>query len=713
MSSDSNEWIGSVLCDGRYEVLNKLGEGGMSIVYLARDKRLATDVVVKVPRRAIQEDPQFSGRFQREVRSLVTLSHPHICKVLDVGELAGRPFAVMQFLGHGDVDARRTNDAMGEFEPMKAEDVLSWIGKIAEALDFVHKRGFVHRDVKPSNIMFDENDHPYLADFGVVKVIADEHSSMMQSGATGTGMVVGTPDYMAPELIMGNECDGRTDQYALAVTVFELLAGRPPFHGASGAVMVQQTTKQPPKVSDLNDSLPEQVNDVLNKALSKEPDARYKTCAEFANALAEAVAPQTTQPTAENQRSSASTVAVKKGGATEIQKSPAASKTGLFAGIGVVALLLLVAAGIAGFAFFGPDDSINDDGVVVTDSDEEDGVESPSAIADRFAVVELSTAGVRAVVVPVKDESPTILDRRFRSLNLGEIGDASQTSFLIERTISAMKEHLEWLAEDPQLVPRKNVFVAIKSDVAEGDGLSDLIAQIKDEFSLPVQQISLTDEVTLLIEGVVPSAKLNTSAVVDVGGDAIRCGYRIVGSGALVTSNEVVLTPVPGPLTFYREAQKKSLAEGVTLPESSKELRLEKVVLPLRARIRAGLRNRQEIFLSGDIAWALVTLLHPELADRPEVDLPYQEMEQFREQLLTQGDDIFSPSATLSEQAQQDIARIRDTFSVDELISGADVLIGVSLAFRLNEEGRTIHFSRRGSRAWLIGFALDKANPKS
>src|SRR4029077_14850122 len=143
----------------------------------------------------------------------------HIVKVSDVGEWEGTPFAVMQFLPGGSLEDRRPIGPGGHPFPCEPSEVLRWLAEVAEALDYVHAQGYVHRDVKPGNILFDANGHAFLSDFGVAKVLASAADTRASHTAmTGAGMVLGTPEYMAPELIMGEPFDGRVDQYALAVT---------------------------------------------------------------------------------------------------------------------------------------------------------------------------------------------------------------------------------------------------------------------------------------------------------------------------------------------------------------------------------------------------------------------------------------------------------------------------------------------------------------
>jgi parallel beta-helix repeat protein len=283
-------WVGQELAAGRYAVTARLGEGGMGFVYRARDRNLETDVVIKVPRPGMLDDPQFSERFNREIRSLVRLAHPHIVKVTDVGNQQGAPYAVMQYLPGGSLKDRQAKDADGKPVPARPEEILDWLPDLAAALDFIHTQGYLHRDVKPANILFDEHGHVYLSDFGVVKALMASAQAAQTGSLTMTGMIVGTPEYMAPELLLGQPCDGRADQYALAVTVYEVLGGRRPFEGTTPALIVmQQVTAAPPPLQELNAGLPPAVYQAVLKAMAKDPGARYPSCVAFAHAVADAV----------------------------------------------------------------------------------------------------------------------------------------------------------------------------------------------------------------------------------------------------------------------------------------------------------------------------------------------------------------------------------------------------------------------------------------
>lgn len=290
MTAHANDWTGSRLGGGRYEVLGKLGEGGMGAVYRAHDRNLDTDVVIKVPHPQMLRDPEFAARFAREIRSLVQLAHPHVVKILDVGEHEGVPYAVMQFLPGGSLEDRRLQGPAGRPLPMSPQEIAEWVENVADALDFIHKQGWLHRDIKPGNILFDAHGNVFLSDFGVAKAIAKDAENPQSSQLTGTGMVLGTPDYMAPEVVLGTPSDGRSDQYALAVALFELLSGRLPFVGPNPtAVLVAHSTQPVPDLRSVCAQVPGGVACVVQRGLAKDPAQRYPTCKAFAVAFTGAV----------------------------------------------------------------------------------------------------------------------------------------------------------------------------------------------------------------------------------------------------------------------------------------------------------------------------------------------------------------------------------------------------------------------------------------
>lgn len=294
----AQDWIGIALNSDRYMITDKLGEGGMGFVFGAHDRHLDTRLVIKIPLPAMMADPVAVKRFTRETRSLVQLSHPHIVKILDVGEHEGLPFAVMQFLGGGSLKDRQ-EQSPGFKRPLPADSLRDWLADIAKALDYVHAQGFIHRDVKPANILFDEAGNAYLSDFGIIKGLSHKAAEQHGSTMTETGMVLGTPDYMAPEVIQEQGFDGRVDQYALAVTVFEILSGQLPFTGpTSAAVLIKHSTTPAPPLDRILPWTVGKLARAVDRGLSKRPQDRFSSCRELADAVLAGINAAPPTPTA-------------------------------------------------------------------------------------------------------------------------------------------------------------------------------------------------------------------------------------------------------------------------------------------------------------------------------------------------------------------------------------------------------------------------------
>jgi serine/threonine-protein kinase len=261
----------------------------MACVYQAYDNHLHTDVVIKVPHGDMLEDPLFVSLFASEIRSLVALAHPHIVTILDVDEHQGIPFAVMQYLSGGSLRDRRgqalTSPPGVPPPPMPPEELTQWLPDVAAALDFVHHRGYVHRDVKPENILFDTNGFAYLSDFGIAKVL-------FASGATQgiertqAGAMRGTPRYMAPEVVRGESYSGSVDQFALALTVWELLSGRIPYDGPTPeAILSLRLVRDLPRLHDIVPGLSPVLGEIVQRGLARNPMHRYPDCRSFSQAV--------------------------------------------------------------------------------------------------------------------------------------------------------------------------------------------------------------------------------------------------------------------------------------------------------------------------------------------------------------------------------------------------------------------------------------------
>ncbi len=281
---------GLSVCDGRYDVRAVLGEGSMGVVYRAYDTRLETEVVLKIPNEASLNDAEFAERFSREIRSLVKLTHPHVVTILDVGVQDEVPFVVMQFCSGGSLRDRLV-DKNEQQHKKPLSSIGEWLPHIAKALDFIHEQQFIHRDVKPANILFDQHNNAFLSDFGLVKVLSSQNAATKRDASlTAAGFLVGTPNYVAPELIMGHAHDGRVDQYSLAMTVYETLAGCVPLEGpTASATMVNQTSMKMPPIQQYVPEAPKALDDVLQQGLSKNQKNRFPNCVAFADAVMAAI----------------------------------------------------------------------------------------------------------------------------------------------------------------------------------------------------------------------------------------------------------------------------------------------------------------------------------------------------------------------------------------------------------------------------------------
>ncbi len=264
-----------------YWLEEQIGQGGMAVVFRARDERLHRLVALKVLAPALAGDGESRQRFIRESQAAAAVDDPHIIPVFEAGETpAGALFIAMRFVPGGDVYSlvRRTG-------PLSAPRVAAIVSPVASALDAAHAAGLVHRDVKPANMLLDTRpgrpDHVYLSDFGLSKGTVSTSTRL-----TGAGHFMGTLDYISPERIEGHQADGRTDQYALACSAFEMLTGAPPFRSPeAAALMYAQLSHPPPPLTSRRPDLPAAADQVFAQALAKIPGDRYASCRDFADAL--------------------------------------------------------------------------------------------------------------------------------------------------------------------------------------------------------------------------------------------------------------------------------------------------------------------------------------------------------------------------------------------------------------------------------------------
>ncbi len=274
-----------------YRILRTLGLGGMGEVYLVEHPRLPRHDALKILPAEMSADREFRERFNREAELAATLYHPHIVGVHDRGEFDGQLWISMDY-----IDGPDAGRLQREYYPtgMPASEVVDIITAVADALDYAHERGLLHRDVKPPNILLTSpvrgRRRVLLADFGIARNVTEV------SGLTDTNVTLGTVNYAAPEQLMGSVLDGRADQYALAATAYHLLTGAPMFGSSNPAVVISRHLNSPPPLLAQTHPALAALDPVLGTALSKNPENRFRTCTDFAHALGQAAASRWPDP---------------------------------------------------------------------------------------------------------------------------------------------------------------------------------------------------------------------------------------------------------------------------------------------------------------------------------------------------------------------------------------------------------------------------------
>ena len=322
----------------RYKIEEKLGGGGMSVVWKAYDLVLDRSVALKVLRPEMSDDEEFIGRFRREAQSVASLSHPNIVNIYDVGEDGGLYFIIMEL-----VDGETLRDKLRAEGRLPVDEALRIAQQICEALAHAHARRIIHRDIKPQNILITKQGDVKVADFGIARALGGVST-------TSRDVVVGSAPYISPEQAKNGTVSARSDLYSLGVVMYEMLTGKPPFAGDSPvAVALQHVQGQVPSLREKNPDIPEAVEAVIMKALAKDPDDRFASATDMLKAI---VALRTTgaSPVSNKAQTEMERPLVPRGGDERLARS-AKKKRGLSTTAKVFLTLGVLVLALGGYAF--------------------------------------------------------------------------------------------------------------------------------------------------------------------------------------------------------------------------------------------------------------------------------------------------------------------------------------------------------------------------
>lgn len=390
---------------GKYQIIESLGRGGMAEVYKAYQETLDRHVAIKVMHTFLAEDSDFLGRFKREARAMAALSHPHIVRVYDFEIQDDVYYIVMEYVSGGTLTKKLEElSAKGQWLPL--QETLKIILQVAEAMAYAHRQGMIHRDIKPSNIMLNEQGNAVLTDFGLAKILSGPTY-------TATNATIGTPAYMSPEQGMGETGDGRSDIYALSVLLFQMVTGRLPYQATTPLATLMKHISEPiPSPLKYNPNVPAGVQQIIQKGMAKEPEARYQTANDLIRDLQQAIRLAESDVTAT--LTVLPTVDLPTPGPTQLGPKPAPPKIPwLWVGVGgFLVLLFLVGLGVIFSAGRGQATPTPESVVIVeptaTHSPSPTPTYSPEAATATLGPTATAIASPSPTATPTASHTPTL-----------------------------------------------------------------------------------------------------------------------------------------------------------------------------------------------------------------------------------------------------------------------------------------------------------------
>ena len=327
---------------GSYRIISQVGKGGMATVYKAYQSSMDRNVAIKVLPRQLAESPEFAARFQQEARIIARLEHPHILPVFDFGESDGVTYFVMRYLEAGTLKTKM------EAGPLSLSEIDRLFTQLAEALNYAHGHGIIHRDLKPANALIDGDGNLFLTDFGIAKLLESASPRLTQTDA-----ILGTPAYISPEQAKAETVNQRSDIYSLGIILYEMVTGSVPFVADTPLAVILKHISDPlPPPSILKKDIPESIEQVILKALAKEPDNRYATAAEFLSTWKRALEEKETAPhTPEPKSTPASPAGRIDSAPPAVPSSSGRGRAGWIVGCLAVACLIFSIAGV-GIVYF-------------------------------------------------------------------------------------------------------------------------------------------------------------------------------------------------------------------------------------------------------------------------------------------------------------------------------------------------------------------------